>query len=1080
MLVGADFVTPGEHLRDECEQLIDGMKSRGPVRGDVFDLALHPPRRDVGGLQEVNDESRLRLPTLHEHQQNSEAAGASHRVVVKLRLRAGNSVSNERRIHFAPFALDLINECLWRGSRVIKLRPKAFAVLEHLVSRPGQLVTKEHLISAVWKETFVGDTVLKVAIQQIRNALSDDPKAPRFIETAHRRGYRFIGEISAIVEAAEAREERDAGGTAGSLSLQLTNLPAGFVGREHALLRLQAWLEKARLGESQVVFVTGEAGIGKTTLLEAFLRSVVTARTVRICSGQCLEQYGMSEAYLPVLDAIRQLCRDDAEAVEVLRTHAPMWLMQMPSLVTPADRELFGREAIRGTPERMLREMAEALDALAVHAPLVLVLEDLHWSDFSTLDLISYVARRRRAARLMLVGTYRPAELIAGGHPLKRVKQELAARQQCEELPLEYLTKEAVGQHLAARFPANRFPADLVALIHERTEGNPLFMVNTINHLISEGLIARQDDGWQSTAPIDAIKLGVPDSIRQLIETLLDRLDARDQLILEAASVAGTEFPALAVAAALDDDIRAVEIRCEELSKRGQFIRECGAQFLPSGQAVGRFAFLHALYRHVLYERISTSRRIQLHRRVGQRGEELYGERVGEMAAELAMHFEQATDYARAARYLQQSAVNALHRSAYHEAIVLSRQGLGLLATLPDSDERARQELSLHITLGVPLIATEGYAAPEVRSVYLEARELCERLGTPPEISQVLWGLWTFHTLKAELSTALDIAGEFLRLAERVPHPGVAMRGHWAMEITNTHLGHFSAALQHFDKALSLYDPRAHRDLLADALNPGVAMRCFAGWCLWFIGHPDRALVRMQEAVALARDLSEPHGLAHALVFAAVLHQLRRERELAQRHADEAIALAAEHGLVFYGAMAQILRGWALTGLGDDVYAAEQMRQGLATWQGTGAQLLRPYFLALLAEASQSTGEDHGLGTLDQALALAESTGERFCEAEIYRLRGEQLLRDTPESYKSGNSNKAEACFEQALAIARRQEALSLQLRAALGLARLHQHRAQHVLARNVILPIYERFEEGFDTVDLGEARDLLDLFAER
>jgi AAA ATPase domain/CHAD domain len=245
---------------------------------------------------------------------------------------------------------------------------------------------------------------------------------------------------------------------------------------------MHAWLEKARGGECQVVFVTGEAGIGKTTLIETFARGVAPDRSVRICSGQCLEQYGMSEAYLPVLEAIRQLCRDDAHVVDVLRAHAPMWLMQMPSLITSADRELFAREALGATRERMLREMGEVLDALTAHSTLVFVLEDLHWSDFSTLDLISYVARRRRSAHLMVVGTYRPAELIASRHPLKAVKQELVASRRCEELPLEYLTKEAVGQHLALRFPVNRFPTELAALIHERTEGNPLFMVNGLTH----------------------------------------------------------------------------------------------------------------------------------------------------------------------------------------------------------------------------------------------------------------------------------------------------------------------------------------------------------------------------------------------------------------------------------------------------------------------------------------------------------------------------------------------------------------------------------------------------------------------
>ncbi len=806
-------------------------------------------------------------------------------------------MSNERRIHFHPFALDRVNLCLWKDSDAIKLRPKAFGVLDQLVSRAGELVTKHDLISAVWQDRFVGDAVLKVAIRQIREALSDDPKSPRFIETAHRRGYRFIAEIGAPLPAPPLRHEGTAGGPPTPAPLRLSDLPDAIVGREHALSRMHAWLERARGGERQVVFVTGEAGIGKTTLLERFVQSIGPDRTVRICSGQCLAQYGMSEAYLPVLDAIQQLCHEDAQVVEVIRAHAPMWLMQMPSLVTAADRELFGRETPGTTRERMLREMGEALDALTAHSVLVLVLEDLHWSDFSTLDLLSYVARRQRAAHLMVIGTYRPAELIASGHPLKAVKQELVARRQCDELPLEYLSREAVGQHLAVRFPGNRFPPDLVALIHERTDGNPLFMVNTIDHLIQERLIEVHEGGWQLTAPIDTVKLGVPDSIRQLIENQVERLDARDQRILEAASVVGTEFAVVAVAAALDHDLTSVEIRCEELSRRHQFIKECGAQLSPDGDAVGQFGFVHAVYRHVLYDRMSVSRRMHLHHRIGRRDEEVYGVRANEIAAELAMHFEQSNDHERAARYLQQAGVNAMHRSAYREAIAASRRGLELLASLPDTDDRALQELRLQITLGVPLIATEGYAAQEVGNVYVRARTLCERLGTTPELSQALWGLWTFHALKAELSEALGIAGELLQLAERVPYPGVAMRGHWAMEITRTHQGDFRLALEHFDKALALYgSDRGRDDLFVDALNPGVAVRCFAGWCLWFMGEPDRGPAQIQEAVGTCPTTV---GAARARTCALLrgrLHQLRRDRPMAQQCVDDVIVLAGKGG----------------------------------------------------------------------------------------------------------------------------------------------------------------------------------------
>jgi predicted ATPase/DNA-binding XRE family transcriptional regulator/energy-coupling factor transporter ATP-binding protein EcfA2 len=882
---------------------------------------------------------------------------------------------------------------------------------------------------------------------------------------------------SLLSDIERARTGTPSGSGTTGVRFGLTPLPAGFVGREDASSRMHRWFDKAREGECQVVFVTGEAGIGKSTLVEAFARTVASQPNVRICSGQCLAQYGMGEAYLPVLDAMRQLCGADPWVADVLRVHAPMWLMQLPSIATPSDRELFGREAGTMTRERMLREMVDALDALTTHATLVLVLEDLHWSDFSTLDLISYVARRRRAAHLMLVGTYRPAELNASGHPLKAVKQELVAKHQCEELQLDYLTETTVRQHLAVRFPRNRFPRALGGVIYERTGGNPLFMVNTIDHLIAERLIGPHEEGWELTVPVETIRVGVPESIRQLIENNFDRLDARDQRVLEAGSVAGTEFSVAAVAAALGDDFEEVEIRCDELSSRQQFIKYSGTQPLPNGPAVSRFAFAHAVYQQVLYERLLPSRRVQAHRRIGQRGEELYGERTSEIAAELSMHFEQAADYRRAARYLQQAAVNALRRSAYREAILLSRRGLELLARLPDTEEDARQRLGLQMTLGAPLIATEGYAASEVGSVYLKARQLCHRLDPTPELSQVLWGLWTFHTLRAELSTAAGIANEFLQLAERDTYPGVALRGHWTMEITCTHQGRFQLALDHFDRALSLStSDHERRDTMGDVLDAGVAVRGFAGWSRWFVGQPDRALVSIQEAVALARCLSAPHSLAHALAFAAVFHQLRRERQAAQQYADQGIALSAKYGLPLYEAMARIVRGWALIGQENDEQPAEEVRRGLAAWQSTGAQLMRPHFLALLAEASApARRDDRGLPLLDEALALCQSTGESYYEAEIYRLKGERLVTQARER----RVDAASTCFEQSLAIARQQGALSLELRAAMSLARLHGGPAQSTIARNVLLPVYERFQEGFDTLDLREARSLLGLPAD-
>ena len=994
-------------------------------------------------------------------------------------------------IIFDPFCLDLANERLSRGAQAIKVRPKAYAVLAYLLGRPGQLVTKEELLNAVWPETFVGEAVLKVTIRQLREALDDDPKSPRFIETAHRRGYRFIGQIAEGGQASAGDPKIGSYKAAPAIPLRGAYSPPGVVGRDDSLSRMRSCLEKMLGGERQIVFVTGEAGIGKTALVDTFARSLASDRSIRIGRGQCLEQYGTSEAYLPVLEAVGQLCREQRAVVDVLRAHAPMWLLQMPSLVSASDRELLSREVFGATRERMLREMGEALEALTADLPLVLILEDLHWSDYSTLDLISYLARQRQAAHLMVIATYRTVELIVSGHPLKAVKQELLAKQQCEELPLEYLSRDAVAKYLSLRFPANRFPAELAGLIHGRTEGNPLFMVNAVDYLAAEGLIGAHEEIWELDVAIEKVVVGVPDSIRQMIEKQLDHLDPEQTRTLEAASVAGAEFSTLAVMAGMGENRTTVEARCDELTRQHQFIQDRGVQELPNGEAATRYGFIHALYQNVLYERVSASRRVQLHRRIGEQGEELYGERAREIASELAMHFERGSNYKQAVKYLQQAAENDIRRFAYQDAVGLARRGLNLLKRLPDTPERAEQELWLYITLGVPLIATEGYAAPDVGSVYTKARELCQQLGETPEISQVLWGLRTFYTVRAELGTAREIAEEFLRLAERLPYPGLEMRGHWAMEITFMHLGEFGLAIEHFGKALLLYDPEQHRDdAFRYAQNPGVAMRCFAAWALWFLGQPDEALDRIQEALTLARELSEPYGLAHALFFAAILHQLRQEERLSQEHAEAALAVSSEHGLMLYQAMATFTLGWALIEQGRPEEAIQQMRQGLAAQQATGTQVLLPHFMALLAEALAKSGQaEEGLLISEEALVVADRTGEGYYQAELYRIKGELLLtqarsRGLSRAATGGKAVfeteppsvvQAEGCFNQSIKIAQQQKAKSWELRAVMSLARLYQNQGKQEEARGLLARIYDSFTEGFETTDLREAKALLD-----
>ena len=972
-----------------------------------------------------------------------------------------SAITNDKEIAFDLFSLDLVNECLRKGSEEIKIRPKAFALLTYLLNHSGQLVTKEELLNAVWPETYVGEAVLKVTVRQLREALDDDPKSPRYIETSHRRGYRFIGQISRAKTTAD--EYQPDNYTSGAFSVY-----TGVLGREQTLGRMQRWLRRAFGAQRQIVFITGEAGIGKTALVDAFARMIPADGTVRVGRGQCLEQYGTGEAYLPVLEAIGRLCREDAKVVEVMRAHAPMWLLQMPSLLGPAERESLSKEVSGVSRERMLREMGEALDALTAEVPLVLILEDLHWSDYSTLDLISYIATRRQPAHLMLIGTYRNVELMVSGHPLNTVKQDLLAKQLCKEVPLEYLSTAAVSDYLAVTFPGNRFPAGLAKLVHQRTDGNPLFMVNAVNYLVEAGLIVMRDERWTLADDIANVKVGVPDNIKQMIHRHVDHLGLDTQRTLETASVAGVEFSTPALAAGLGEDPRIVETRANELARQRQYIQESGVQELPNGDVVTRFGFVHALYQNILYERIPESRRVQLHRLIGERGEEVFGERSVDISTELAMHFERGRDYKRAVHYLKEGANNAVRRFAYQEAVDLARHGIELLAKLPSSNEVLREALCLHLTVGVPLIALEGYASPNVGKVYQKARELCEQVGDTPDIAEVLWGQWAFHTLRAEFSTAREIAEEFLHLAERLPYPGLALRGHWAMEITFTHIGDFVPALDHYKKASELYDPAQHHDdSFLYTLNPGVAMPCFAAWSLWFRGFPDQSLTAIESALSLGQELAEPNGLAHAFLFSCQLHHFRRDELLTQYYADAAFDIAETHGLGLYRPMAKIMKGLILSRREPGSEAIEQMREGIAALDETETLLVRPHFLGLLAEALARVDQTEvALQLVDEALELVQSKGERYYEAELYRLKGEMLKTDPAA---------AEQFFVRSMATAEAQQAKSWQLRAATSLARLYlsQNRAQQ--AADLLGPIYDSFTEGFDTEDLKDARALLD-----
>src|ERR1700678_2605559 len=487
---------------------------------------------------------------------------------------------------FAAFRLDSLNQCLWRRGDTglearILLAPKTFAVLACLVEHAGRLVTHEELIEAVWPDTVVEPQAVRKHILEVRAALGDRPKNSLFIETIPKRGYRFIAGVSETV--------------ATSATVSGTAAPGTLVGRGGALGMLHEAWRRALSGERQIVLITGEPGIGKTALAEEFQRRVaVGERSVRIVHGQCIEGYGSKEAYGPMLDALGQLCRaPQAEPIiQTLSTEAPTWLAQLPALLTREHRATLQREILGATRERMVREIGDALDSITAETALLLMLEDLHWVDDSTVDLISALARRRTPAKLMLLATCRWLDAEPPGYPLRALMPYLLVHRLCREIDLTPLRAAGAEGYLAAQSPGGRPPPGLSALVHQHSEGNPLFMVAALEHMAKSSLLTPANGRWQLQRPLEQIEFEVPDDLRHMVEAQLERLSAQEQSALELASIAGAAFSANVVSGGADNDSRGVEDLYEELSRRHHIVEWAGTQSLPDGSVAERYRFV--------------------------------------------------------------------------------------------------------------------------------------------------------------------------------------------------------------------------------------------------------------------------------------------------------------------------------------------------------------------------------------------------------------------------------------------------------------------------------------------------------
>lgn len=843
---------------------------------------------------------------------------------------------------------------------------------------------------------------------------------------------------------------------------ELTGLTP-LVGREQELsLLLDRW-EQVKEGMGHVVLLGGEAGIGKSRMVKALKERIAEEPQAWLTECRC-SPYHQNTVFYPIVDLFERVIlkfggedspEDKLSKVEgflvqygfPLDETAPLFatLLSIPLGDSYSPLNVTAQQQ----KQKTLQVLLDILMKRSLQQPVLFVVEDLHWADASSLEFLDLLIDQGPTVPIFTVLTFRPA-----------FTPPWTGRSHLIPVTLNRLTPKQVS-NMVEDIAVKVLPAQILEQIVDRTDGVPLFVEELTKMVLESGLLREQQHHYELAGPLPP--LAIPATLHESLMARLDRLSAVKDVAQLGATI-GREFPyeLLQAVSPLDDEALekalAQLVDVELLYQRGL-----------SPQAT--YLFKHALIRDTAYESLLKSRRQHYHQRIAQALAERFPEMAGTQPEIVAYHYTTAGLVEQAIPYWQKAGEQAIQRSANVEAISHLTQCLELLKSLPDTPERTQQELTLQITLGSALIATRGYASPEVEAAYSRARELCQQLGETPQLFPVLRGLAVFYFIRPELQTAQELGERILSIAQDSQDPSLIIEAHAVLGETFYHQGKFALSLKHVERGYAFYDPQQHSDLaFGYTRDPGMQCLNYMSTSLWQLGYPDKALVRINESLRLVHRLTHPYSLAQALFTSAWVHQLRQEGSAGQERADAVITLSVEHGFPFLLAAGNLFRGWALAQQGRTQEGIAQIQSGLVALRGTGSEIGLPMFYSWLAEAFGKDGQiEEALAMLTEASAAADETGEHCWDAELHRLKGELTLM------QGADETEAEACFYQAIEVARRQQARSLELRATVSLCCLCQKQVKTEEARQMLQEIYDWFTEGFDTKDLKEAKALLD-----